>query len=113
MNDNAPTRGWQIVPFDDAQPDGLKVSQKSARDFLFPDAHRQYTPYLDAYVERRDLPELFRLIEQEKRPPAEAVARFDYLTPADRAFAARALIEGFRVMEAQGHLDRWPHLKGL
>lgn len=115
MNDNPPEdqRGWRIKPFDPARPDGAAVRVKRVRDFLFPDAHRRYEPAIDAYVERRDLPELFRLIERDGLSPEEAVARFEYLTPADRVFAARALTEGFKNMEVGGHLERWPHLKGM
>lgn len=114
-NDNPPNdpRGWRKEPFDPARPDGAIVRVKRQRDFLFPDAHRKYEPAIDAYIEDRDLPELFRLIDQEKLKPADAVARFRYLSPGERIFATRALTEGFRSMEKHGHLDRWPHLKTL
>lgn len=105
-------RDWKTVPLDPAKPDGFKVHTIRERDYLFPKAHLEYTPVIEAYVDRRDLPTLFRLLE-EGMMPAEALACFDYLTEADRTFGLRTMLETLRRMEELGRLDPWPHLKGL
>ncbi len=101
------------VPLDPERPDGLWVDTIRARDYLYPNAHREYMPVIEAYVDQRDIPELFRLLVRERLTPAEALARFDYLSAADRAFGLRTMLETFRRMDEKGLLEDYPHLRGL
>ena len=102
---------------DHPSPDAARLSVQvaSERDYLYPNAHKEFTPWLQAYVHRSDMEQLFRILEDEQLSPEQALARLDYLDAQEIEFAARQMKNVLRLMEREGTLDRmglhW--LKGL
>lgn len=92
-----------------------KVQVASERDYLYPNAHKEFTPLIQAYVHRRDFDRLFDLMEDERLLPGEALARLGYLSPQELEFATRHMNNLTRTMEQNGTLDKygWDWLKGL
>lgn len=92
-----------------------KVQVASERDYLYPNAHREFTPRIEAYVHRRDLDRLYAMMNREKLLPGQALARLGYLGEKELEFATRHMNDLTRRMEQDGTLDRygWDWLKGL
>lgn len=92
-----------------------KVQVASERDYLYPNAHREFTPRIEAYVHRRDMDRLYALMNREKLLPGEALARLGYLDAQELEFATRHMNNLTRIMEKNGTLDKygWHWLKGL